>query len=186
MALPALLPQPLTLPEAAEIDPDAYPGEVVDGEWTPVSRNTWNHGVVVGNVYAVLRGHVKAQGGWSVSVGDPGVRLAQDPALLRGPDVAVLREERRPVGSGADGWVDGAPELCVEVVGSSQLALELVRKAQEYLRAGCRLAWVVDPQARLVLVLDPEQRLRILGPEDELTGGDVLPGFSCPVAELFE
>jgi Uma2 family endonuclease len=61
-----------------------------------------------------------------------------------------------------------------------------MRKAAEYLAAGGRLVWVVDPDAEQVIVVTPPNAFRVLGREDTLDGGDVLPGFACKVAELFE
>jgi len=186
MPQPALLTSPLTLEDAARLDPDEFPGEIVDGTWIPGSRNTWNHGEVIIRLSLVLGLYAREHPQWRVAAGDPGVRLAREPARLRGPDVAVLSAERRPTGDGQEGWVDGAPELCVEVVRDAETGLDVTRKALEYLRAGGRLVWVVDPRNRLVVVLGDAEPLRILGPEDTLTGGEVLPGFSCSVAELFE
>ena len=60
------------------------------------------------------------------------------------------------------------------------------RKALEYLTAGGKIVWVVEPAARLVMILTPPSQIRILGPEDTIEGWEALPGFSCKVAELFE
>jgi Uma2 family endonuclease len=175
-----------TFADAAGLDPDRWSGEVERGKWVPVTRNTWSHGEIVGNVYAVLRAYARHHGGWSVSVGDPGAKLAHDPDTLRGPDVGVVRRERRPTGRGSEGWLEGAPDLAVEVAGDAQTASGLARKALEYLGAGGRMVWIVDPEPRRVMVFLPPNQLRVLGPDDELEGGDVLPGFRCRVAELFE
>src|SRR5947209_7301309 len=101
----------MSFEEAALLDPDAFAGDLVRGEWKPVPKNPWAHGVIVGNAYAVLREYARRHGGWSVAVGDPGTKLQHDPDTLRGPDVALVREERRPSGKGAEGWLEGAPDL---------------------------------------------------------------------------
>ena len=94
---------------------------------------------------------------------DPGAKLQRDPDTLRGPDVGVVRAEREPTGRGAEGWLDGAPDLAVEVAGDSQTVSELTQKALEYLRAGARLVWVIDADARRVLELTPPDHVRLLG-----------------------
>jgi len=49
-----------------------------------------------------------------------------------------------------------------------------------------RLVWVLNPNNRTVRVFSTENRLSIqLGPNDDLSGGGVLPGFSCRIADLF-
>jgi Uma2 family endonuclease len=55
-----------------------------------------------------------------------------------------------------------------------------------YLRTGSRLVWVVDPQRRTVTVHRPIHDPLALGADDQLTGEDVLPGFECRVADLFD
>lgn len=180
------LTREITFEEAASLDPDEQSGEIVRGKLVHVTRNTWRHGVVAGNVYAALRAYARKTSGWSVAVGDPGAKLGRKPDVLRGPDVAVVRAERKPTGRGADGWLDGAPDVAVEVLGDSQKMSELVEKGLEYLAAGARLVWLLDPDARRVVVLTPPDHVRILGPDGALDGGDELSGFSCEIAELFD
>lgn len=186
MAEPAAAVRPMTFEDAALLDPDREGGEVVEGEWSPVSRNTWRHGEIVHNLSLILGLYARSQPGWRVAVGDPGARLRRDPDTLRGPDVAMIRQERVPEGRGVEGWLRGAPDVAVEVLGDGQSMSELLHKAQEYIDAGSRMVWLADPDAgRLVLVTPPNQ-FRILQGDDAVDGGDVLPGFQCRVAELFE
>lgn len=186
MAELALQPQPLTFEDAARLDPDQFAGEIEAGEWIPMTRNTWRHGEVLINIGTVLRIYTRGNPTLRVAGGDPGTKLRSIPATLRGPDVAIIRAERRPTGRGAEGWLDGAPELAVEVTGETQKSTHLARKALEYLAAGSQMVWVVDPDTALVMVFSGGGLLQVLGPDDTLDGGEVLPGFSCKVSEFFE
>ncbi len=177
--------QPLTFEDVAAFDPDSKAGELDAGEWVPVTRNTWLHGKIVANVTVLLGLHVRQHPELSLSAGDPGTRLSRGPDVLRGPDVGVVRIEREPKGTGSDGWLEGAPDLAVEVVGDAQSPAELTRKALQYLRAGAGMVWVVDGLARRVVVYTPPNAVAVLSADDTLNGGDVLPGFSCRVAEFF-
>lgn len=176
----------MTFGEAASLDPDACAGELDAGRWVPVTRNTLRHGEILVNVASILKAWARANRGYRVSGGDPGTKLGRDPDVLRGPDVAVVRSERWPEGTGAEGWLDGAPDLAVEVVGDGQAPSELAKKALEYLAAGGRMVWVVDPAPRRVIVYWSPNHVRVLGQDDEIEGGDVLPGFHCRVVEFFE
>jgi Uma2 family endonuclease len=140
----------------------------------------------VSNVNFLLRLWAQQHPGFSIATADPGTKLAREPDLLRGPDVAVIRAERKPTGMGAAGWLDGAPDLAVEVVGDAQSMSDLAKKAAEYLAAGARLVWVLDPDPRRVVVFWPPDHLRVLGPDDALDGGELLADFRCVVRELFE
>lgn len=176
---------PMTFEAAAALDADVHPGEIAQGVWIPMTRGTWRHGEVVLNVGMVLKVWARQQGGFMVAVADPGTRLAQSPDVLRGPDVGVLREARRPTGRGVAGWLNGAPDLAVEVAGDTQSVSQLTAKALEYLQAGGLLVWLVDPDAQLVLVFTPGNVVAVKHADDLLDGATVLPGFSCRVAELF-
>ncbi|MBI3185548.1 MAG: Uma2 family endonuclease [Myxococcales bacterium] len=186
MAETTLGQRPMTFDEAARLDPDRQPGEIDRGRWVPVTKSTWRHGEIAGNVYAALREYARKNPGWSLSVGDPGTKLAHDPDVLRGPDVGMVRTERKPAGKGARGWLEGAPDLAVEVLGDEQSAAELTRRALEYLTAGARMVWVLDPEAMRLMLFTPPDHVRVLGQDDTLDGGDLLPGFACRVGELFE
>ena len=83
------------------------------------------------------------------------------------------------------GYLLVAPDLVVEVVSPGDLAGEVIAKAGEWLRAGVRMVWVVYPQAEAVHVYRRGERAVILGPEDDVEGHDVLPGFRVPVSSFF-
>jgi Uma2 family endonuclease len=174
----------MTFEEAAFLDHDETPGELVAGRFVPVPKSTWRHGKIMVKTGILLELYAREHPGWSVAVGNPGTKLRHDPDTLRRPDVAVVRAERVPEGRGADGWLEGAPDLAVEIVGDSQTVSELVGKAAEYLVAGAKMVWVLQPEASSILVLT-SNHARMLEPDALLDGGELLPGFSCRVRELF-
>lgn len=176
----------MTFAEAAALDPDREAGELEAGRWVPVTRSTWRHGEVMLKVGMILAEYARAHGGWSVAVGDPGAKLRHDPDVLRGPDVGVIRAERRPTGRGEAGWLEGAPEVAVEIAGDGQAMSSLLKKAMEYLAAGSTLVWVLEPAAEMVTVVTPPNQVRVLDADDVLDGGEALPGFRCAVKALFE
>lgn len=151
-----------------------------------MTRNTWRHGVIVGNAYALLRQYAREHPGWSVSVGDPGTKLSRGPDVLRGPDVGIVRAERVPQGHGSEGWLEGAPDVAVEVVGDAQSASDHAKKALEYLGAGAKMVWVLDGDAERVIFYTAPDHVRVCGRDEQLDGGEALPGFVCSVADLFE
>ena len=75
--------------------------------------------------------------------------------------------------------------MAIEVVSPRDLAWEVDEKVDEYLRAGIRLVWVVFPDTKTIHVYRSDQEMRRLTESDQLTGEDVLPGFSYDVSELF-
>jgi len=84
-----------------------------------------------------------------------------------------------------NGYFPGAPDLAVEVLSPSDSHSEVMEKIDEWLTAGTRLVWVVDPAKKTVGVYAPKRQPRILKSADQLDGEQVLPGFSLAVAEIF-
>ena len=105
------------------------------------------------------------------------------------PDIAFTRAERlADLGSaGARGIPHLAPDLVAEVVSPSQYRPEMAANARLYLESGVRLVWFIWPRAQQVDVWRPgaDAPIATLGQNDSLDGGDVLPGFSHPLADLF-
>ena len=123
--------------------------------------------------------------GLGMVVGADGMmRLAA--GLVRIPDVSFVswsqlpgrRVPRVPI-------ADLAPDLAVEVISPSNTAREMERKLQDFLTAGVRLVWYVYPGPQEVHVYTAE-RHDVLTLDQELSGGDVLPGFVLPLRQLFE
>ena len=108
-----------------------------------------------------------------------------EPNKVRIPDVSFTKKDRLPAGA-AEGHSPIAPDLVVEVISPNDLAADLLAKIEDYQAAGIPLIWVVDPEIRSV------RAFRLTGTEpalhegDILRGGDVLPGFVCPVSAFFE
>lgn len=121
--------------------------------------------------------------GWVVD--HCGFVLARDPDTVRGPDVAYVSSERLATGVTDGPFFEGAPDLAVEILSSSNRPREIAEKIGEYLEAGARRVWVVDQERKTVTVHGPDRTPRTLGSGDVLDGEEVLPGFSVPVSELF-
>ena len=103
----------------------------------------------------------------------------------RKPDVSFIRQERLPENWMADGYFTIAPDLAVEVLSPNDLVYKVQRKIREYLDAGVKLIWEINPEQRMILVHRANGTVTKLNESDTLSGEDVIPGFSCLVADLF-
>jgi Uma2 family endonuclease len=83
------------------------------------------------------------------------------------------------------GYFQGPPDLAVEVMSPSDRAGEVLAKVQDWLAAGCRAVWVVDPTSQTVSAYRGSHETALLTVADALTDDDILPGFRLPVAEIF-
>jgi Uma2 family endonuclease len=104
---------------------------------------------------------------------------------FRKADVSLVLKERLPE-LPSDRDLELAPDLAVEVISPNNTHGEITRKVQQYLRAGTRIVWVVEPADRLVRSYRPNAPYpTVLLGDDLIDGGDVLPGFSRKVSEFF-
>lgn len=158
--------------------------ELLRGELAMMSPPGFEHGRIALRLGGRLSAYVEKQSLGVVVGGDPGFLIAQDPDTVRAPDVAFIGSDRVP-GTPIDGYFQGAPDLAVEVLSPTDRAGEVLAKVQDWLDAGCRAVWVVDPKTRTVTVYHSRTEIVVLRESDELTGGEVVPGFAVPVAEIF-
>jgi Uma2 family endonuclease len=106
--------------------------------------------------------------------------------LVRMPDVAFISWDRIPGRKRPKKPVPHlTPDLAVEVLSTSNTPAEIRRKLGEYFHAGVRLVWVVDPKKRTVRVYTSADRSVLLREGQSLDGGDVLPGFTLSLKDLF-
>ena len=172
----------LTIDDLAEADlPEHW--ELVNGELVALSPSSGRSARIGGRIYALFLRHGEEPGLGLAYPAEAGFLLFGDRQTLRSPDAAFVvrdRLEREP-----EGFVPMAPDLAVEVLSPSDRVADALAKVAMYLNAGVRLVWLVDPTARTILVLRPDQSTFMLNAEDTLDGGDILPGFSVPVADIF-
>ena len=143
------------------------------------------HGAIAGTIFAAVNAFVEAQTLGVCFPDNTGFALPGLTDTVRSPDMAFVRASALPQGGIGSGWIVAAPDLVVEVVSRSETPEELEGKLRDYRAAGTALIWVIDPDRRTVRVLAAGQPEAILTQSDELTGGQVLPGFSLRVARLF-
>jgi Uma2 family endonuclease len=158
--------------------------DLVRGEVLRVTNAGWWHGAVAAAVCELLRTHVRTHGLGLVFAAETGFLLERGPDTVRSPDAAFVRTERLPR-QPRRGYLDGAPDLAVEVTSPDDSVTKVHEKALLWLQHGARLVWVVEPEARRVSVYRPDRTIQLLDAAASLDGGEVLPGFRIAVAELF-
>jgi Uma2 family endonuclease len=143
------------------------------------------HGSVEANVAGELRAFVRQHHLGKVMVGEVGIITQRNPDTVRGADVAYVSKERL-AHANADGYLDVAPDLVVEVVSPNDRWTDINEKVDEYLACGVRAVWIIDPRTQRITCYQPSSAVRVYGKDDALTEPVILPGFSVLVGELFE
>jgi len=169
----------MTLEEFLESDLEDY--EYVKGELILMPAASWEHGLISARVFLRLGTYVEENRLGAVVTPDTGFQVGE--RVLK-PDVAFLATAHLPDDTSRACPVP--PDLAVEVVSPSDVFRRVIEKTFAYLDAGTRLVWVVEPGSKTVTVYRSETDIKLLTRNDTLTGEDVVEGFSCQVAQLFE
>jgi Uma2 family endonuclease len=188
LSYPKHLPPPgtrMTLAELADLDSDGWRLELVDGRLEVMNPANFTHAIVCSNIMSALFAWVRQGGSGMVLPTDTGTQLAED--LLRGPDVLWVSDQKlkqaRVKGSP---WFTGAPDLAVEVLSPNDTYRKTMRRVHDQLSHGAAEVWLVDPDERWLEIHRSGKPVMRLSDGDTLDGGELLPGFSPPLAEFFK
>lgn len=159
--------------------------ELVRGELHLTPPPASAHGGAIYNLVWLLMSHVRPNRLGSVFGDGVGYELVQLPRTVRMPDASFVRADRLPPSLGR-GLFKFAPDIAIEVLSPSETSKEVAEKIDDYLSCGTQLMWVVDPRRRTVRIVSTNSAEPLLHEGDTLTGGHVLPGFSCGIEEIFD
>ncbi|MDE0427045.1 MAG: Uma2 family endonuclease [Candidatus Poribacteria bacterium] len=169
----------MTLEEFLESDLEGY--EYIKGELVPVPPTSMEHGDISMNLISPLNSYIRENQLGRVYIPDTGFKVRERVLI---PDIAFLSNEHIPEDRSKASPVP--PDLAVEVVSPTDIWHQVEEKAFAYLEAGTQLVWVIKPRSKTVTVYRSETDITLLTRNDTLTGEQVIEGFSCQVAELFE
>ena len=175
----------ITADELLQLYSRGVRGELIRGELCETMPTGGRHGETVVNIVFFLRSFIFPRRLGRLAASDSGVLLERDPDTVREPDIAYISAERLPLDVEVTGYYEVVPDLVVEVVSPGDSAREVMDKALMWLSFGARMVWAVNPQSRSVDIYRPDERTVTLTETDTLDGLDILPGFTCPVADIF-
>jgi len=173
-------PASMTAAELFQI-PDKH-AELVRGVLVVREPPGLRHGRIALDLGRRLADHVDANHLGRVYV-ESGFKLTSNPDTVRGPDVAFISQSRLPEPEPV-GYPALAPDLVVEILSPGERPGEVLGKVADWLSAGTRLVWVMDPERRLARVYRADGTEAIITAEQPLQGEDVVPGFVCPLATV--
>jgi Uma2 family endonuclease len=143
------------------------------------------HGRVQSILNVLVGSYVRAHALGAVFGQDTGFKIASDPDTVRAPDLAFV-DRARVAQIARRGYAALAPDLVAEILSPDDRPGEVLTKVGEWLEAGVRLVWVIDPDRRVAAVYRDDGSVTTASSDDELGAEAVLPGFSFRLAELFE
>lgn len=116
---------------------------------------------------------------------ESGFKLSGSPDTLRAPDIHFVSQERLTKAGITEKFAEFPPDLAVEVLSPEDKASETQRKIEEYLTGGVPLIWIVEPTTETVTVYRSHQDVKVFAGNQELDGGEIIPGFRIRVSEIF-
>ncbi len=165
---------------------DGHRYEIVDGELVDMGNSGAKHGFIAIVLSSALFPVVMTQKLGALF--DSSTAFKMKNGNKRSPDIAFVSKERlHGMDDLPDGFLEGSPDLVVEILSPGNTVEEIHDKLVEYFDNGARLAWIVHPKESYVLVYRCAQEPdRLLKSVEFLEGEDLLPGFSLPIANLFQ
>lgn len=142
------------------------------------------HGKLAGRLNSRVGAFVEAHRLGEVFAQDTGFKIASNPDTVRAPDLAFLGHERLARVS-KRGYAAVAPDLIVEILSPDDRPDEVRAKIAEWLSAGVRMVWELDPPERTARVYRPDGTVSVIGTHEALEGEAVLPGFRCELMDLY-
>ncbi len=167
------------------------PSELVDGKLRLMSPTGFMHGVLSLRIGAALERYAEEHPEAGEAVGaETGFRIDDPRHPVQAPDAAFVGAQRVPASSGsghddpAVRFVQGPPDLAVEVRSPDDTRSAMRTKARRWLGAGCREVWLIDGMRETVEVWHAGTEPIVLKRDNTLTS-ELLPGFSLDLGRLF-
>lgn len=178
----------LTAEEFWELPEPPHGGrlELVEGRVVSEMPVGERHAALAAELAASIVGFVKPRRLGRVHI-ELGHRLAMNPDTVRAPDVSFMSAERLPAAPG-DRFVEGAPDLAIEIMSPEDREPDVARKVEEYFDAGAKRVWIVRPRNHSITVHRPGGDAHTYTNGDILTSDDAgfaTEGFALDLPGLF-
>ena len=176
----------LTADDLLRLDSEGVRGELIRGVFHEIMSSGLEHSEIAARLTILLGIFIMPRRLGRLATSDLGVWLERDPDTVREPDIAYFSAARLPLDVRVTGYAEVPPDLVVEIVSPSDTRREVRDKAQMWLSYGVDLVWVVQPDTRTVEVYEPGRAVVTHTENDTLDGAEVLPGFTCPISDIFD
>lgn len=158
--------------------------ELRHGRLVPMSPPGATHGNLQNRIGSALALHGEMKG-YGKAYTEVGIVLARNPDHLVGADAAFVTSASLPARETPEGYLETIPELVVEIRSKNDTVAEVKEKVTDYLQAGVKLLWVVDPEPESVAEHRSNSRPTTYGKADVLLCDDIIPGFRLALADLY-
>ncbi|HMV50215.1 MAG TPA: Uma2 family endonuclease [Blastocatellia bacterium] len=155
--------------------------EFVNGQWEEKEMPGARHSGVCGRLTHKLREFVASNDLGEVYP-EASFQIGENERI---PDLAFVSAARIPAEGEPETKWPMPPDLAIEIVSPSDFYDRVYAKAMEYLTAGVKQVWVISPENQVVTIYRSPTNIIAFPLESELVSEDLLPGFRCPLREIF-
>lgn len=171
-----------SIDDLARFPDDGRLRELSDGRLVEWDVTSYRHGLLANLLAHLLTTFVRRHRLGSVTITDTLIRTRGGDHDARGGDIAFFARGRQPRDPDA-AVSDVTPDFVIEVLSPSDQAREVQAKVRDWLRAGVRLLWYVEPESGVTTVYRGNVGT-FVGPNEELSGEDVVPGFTLRLGDV--
>ncbi len=173
--------------ELEALPEDGFIHEVVNGDLVMSPKNNFQHEDICTRLLVALESFNRAHRLGKVLGSSAGFWMRDH--NCRAPDVSFTTKARLlALGftSSTRKFFPGAPDLAVEILSPNNVRTEMDARLNDFFASGTQIAWIIKPDQQCAEVWHSATRRKVLGPEAELDGEHLLPGFRFPLADLFK
>lgn len=176
----------LTADDLLEMYSQGIKGELIRGVLHKTVAMGGLHGDIAGALCGEIRAYVRPRRMGRVGGTDVGILLERNPDTVREPDIYYISADKLPLDLQVSGYFDVVPDMVAEIYSPNDRPRDFDAKIQMWLDFGVRMVLVIYPQTRTITTHQPGLPPVTLGYDDTLDGGDVIPGFQCPMRDIFD
>ena len=176
----------LTAEDLFRLSSEGVRGELIRGVLCETVAVGHEHAKIAATLIIEMGGYVRSRHLGQVAGTNGGILLQRGPDTVREPDVYFISAERLPIDERVQGYLEVVPEIVAEVISPGDSQRDVNDKTRMWLSHGVSLVWEIYPEERAIVVNNADGPPVTLTEDGTLEGGDVLPGFSCPLRDIFE
>ncbi len=155
--------------------------EIVNGVAEEKEMPGGRHGIVAMRLAVKLGAHVLINQLGEAST-EANFKIGRNERI---PDLSFVAADRIPAEGVPEGIWQIPPDLAVEIISPNDLHEKVSGKVLEYLEAGVKQVWIVSPEIRTVTIFRSTEQVQVFAKNSVLESPDLLPGFRCPLTEIF-
>ncbi len=163
---------------------DGQRRELIRGRLVTMPPAGYEHGATGMVIMGEVAHHVLAHALGRVFMAETGFQVEIDPDTVLAPDGAFIARDRLPTDAVA-GFGTIVPDLVFECASPGDSRRQVEQKAKLWLAVGAKVVWILWLRQRQLHVWRAGAQPLVLGPDDTLTGDDLLPGFALPLSAVF-